>query len=248
MIIACFLARTKRRTVIGYAALALLGVWSQAHAQTASPVPEPVPVPVPVPPVAPAQVISLSGTMGERALLVIDGGAPVVLGVGESRNGVTLISADGELAIVESDGRRQTLRVGERPVSVAGKGSGGNRQRVVLHVGSNGHFFGTLRIRDSTLPFMVDTGASTVVMGVRFATQAGLDYRNGKRGVVSTANGNTQAYGLTLDSVRVGEVEVFNVEATIVPSDMPYVLLGNSFLGRFRIQQENEEMRLERRF
>jgi aspartyl protease family protein len=47
--------------------------------------------------------------------------------------------------------------------------------------------------------------------------------------------------------VRVGDVEVANVEALVLPAAMPYVLLGNSFLTRFSMRRDNEVMRLEKR-
>jgi aspartyl protease family protein len=54
-------------------------------------------------------------------------------------------------------------------------------------------------------------------------------------------------YAVTLSSVRVGDVEVANVEALVLPAAMPHILLGNSFLTRFSMKRENEVMRLERR-
>jgi aspartyl protease family protein len=43
-------------------------------------------------------------------------------------------------------------------------------------------------------------------------------------------------------------VEIHDVDATIVPAGMPYVLLGNSFLTRFQMKRENDQMVLERRY
>ncbi len=39
-----------------------------------------------------------------------------------------------------------------------------------------------------------------------------------------------------------------NVEAAVMPMGMPYILLGNSFLSRFQMKQENGTMTLQRRF
>jgi len=184
--------------------------------------------------------------MGERALLVIDGSAQV-LAAGESRQGVTLVSTDGETAVVELAGRRQTLRVGESPVSV-GSQAAGSGARITLHAGSGGHFLGTAQFNGVTLPFMVDTGASTVVMSTSQADQIGLQYRGGQRGAVTTANGTVPAWMVHLNSVRLNEVEIYNVAVTVVPAGAPIVLLGNSFLGRFQMRQVNDELVLERRF
>ena len=52
---------------------------------------------------------------------------------------------------------------------------------------------------------------------------------------------------VSLGSVRVGDVTVYNVDATVVPAPMEHVLLGNSFLGRFQMRRDNDVLRLERR-
>jgi aspartyl protease family protein len=201
-----------------------------------------------VAPAAQAQSVALTGVMGERALLVIDGASPLVIGAGESRQGVTVISTDGDTAVVEIGGQRQTLRVGENPVSVGGRGGGGAGTRVILHAGSGGHFLGTAQFNGVTLPFVIDTGASNVVMSISHAEHIGINYRAGTRSAVTTANGNTLAWQVQLSSVRIGEVEIYNVTATVVPAGAPVVLLGNSFLGRFQMKQENDLLVLEKRY
>ena len=194
------------------------------------------------------QSVALTGVMGERALLVIEDAAPQVLTPGQSWQGVTLISVGEQSAVIEILGQRQTLRVGDRPVSVSAKVSGSTGSRVVLNAGSGGHFFGIARINGVSMRFVVDTGASNVVMGVAQAEQLGINYRAGQRVSVNTANGVALAYEAALDSVRVGDVEVFHVDATVVPASVPIVLLGNSFLGRFQMKQENGQMVLEKRY
>jgi aspartyl protease family protein len=52
---------------------------------------------------------------------------------------------------------------------------------------------------------------------------------------------------IVLNSVRIGDVEVANVEAAVHPGSLGIVLLGNSFLTRFQMKRENDVMRLERR-
>ena len=65
--------------------------------------------------------------------------------------------------------------------------------------------------------------------------------------MTQTANGAVPVHRLNLNAVRVGEVEVANVDAVVIPAQMPYILLGNSFLGRFQMRRDNDVMRLERR-
>jgi aspartyl protease family protein len=63
-----------------------------------------------------------------------------------------------------------------------------------------------------------------------------------------TANGTVYTYRIKLDRVRIQDVEVFNVDATVLPTPMPEILLGNSFLGRFQMQKDADQLVLTRRF
>jgi aspartyl protease family protein len=69
----------------------------------------------------------------------------------------------------------------------------------------------------------------------------------GRRGLTQTAGGVVPVHAVNLNSVRVGDVEVYNVDAVVVPSEMPIVLLGNSFLSRFSMRRDGDVMRLEKR-
>jgi aspartyl protease family protein len=120
--------------------------------------------------------------------------------------------------------------------------------RIVLTAGSGGHFMTQGAINGRAVRFMVDTGASLVGMGASDAERLGLDYKAGERGMVNTANGVAPAWKLKLGSVRVGDVEVFGVDALVSPRPMPYILLGNSFLTRFQMKRDNDQMVLDRRY
>jgi aspartyl protease family protein len=187
--------------------------------------------------------------MGSRALLIVDGAPPRMLGVGESFNGVKLVTLAGDQAVVEVDGRRQALRLGDAPASVGSAGAApGRGHRITLTVASGGHFLAQGAINGQQVQFMVDTGATAVAMGAADAQRMGIDFRKGEPGMASTANGNVPVWRVKLDTVRIADVEVRSVDATVVPVNMPYVLLGNSFLSRFQMKRENDIMVLERRY
>jgi aspartyl protease family protein len=195
-----------------------------------------------------AQNVALSGIMGQRALLVIDGAAPAVLAPGDSRDSVTLISVQGDQAVVDVAGSRQSLRVGGVPVRLAGAPTGANGTRIVLNAGPGGHFVSSGQINGASVRFMVDTGATDVSMSAQEADRIGLQYRSGQPITMSTANGMVKGYQVHLDTVRLNGVEVYNVEAIVAPASMPYVLLGNTFLTHFQLKQENDSLTLDRRF
>ena len=95
---------------------------------------------------------------------------------------------------------------------------------------------------------MVDTGATSVAMGVGEAERLGIDYRKGQLGRGSTANGIVTVYHVKLNSVRIGDVEVYDVDASVLPANAGPVLLGNSFLTRFQMTRYNDQLVLERRY
>jgi aspartyl protease family protein len=195
---------------------------------------------------APAQSVSLSGSLGDRALLVIDG-APRTLTVGQTFQGVKLVGVTGSEATVEFGGQRVTLRLGQAQVNLGGTASGGTGSQIVLSAGSGGHFVTQGSINGKAVSFLVDTGATHVSLSQTMAEQIGLDYRNGQRSVGNTANGQVVVYNVTLNTVRIGDVQVYNVEAAVLPAGLERVLLGNSFLTRFQMKRENDKMTLDKR-
>jgi aspartyl protease family protein len=195
-----------------------------------------------------AQTVTLSGTMGaDKALLVIDG-QPQMLAPGATARGVTLRRLADGVAEVEVAGQRLQLRLGASPSRVGGGGdapSGGNQ--IVLPMGLGGHFGGQGAINGQPVQFMVDTGATVVALSQAEANRIGLDWKRGKPGYTHTANGTVPVYAINLSSVRLGNVEIANVAAVVVPAEMPMVLLGNSFLGRFSMRRDSDVMRLEKK-
>lgn len=197
---------------------------------------------------AQAQSVALTGVSGSKALMVIDGGAPRFLSVGQSHQGVKLLGLQGEVATVEVGGQRQTLGVGEAPVSIGRGAPDSGAQRVVLTADARGHFLPPGQINGRAVQFMVDTGATNVILGESDARRINLPFEKGQRVNVSTANGVVTGHLLRLDSVRVGDALVYGVQAVVLPQAMPYVLLGNSFLNRFQMQRQNDQLVLEKRF
>ena len=205
-----------------------------------------------LPGLAYAQSVALAGILGSKALLVVNSGPPKSVAAGDTHMNVKVISASGDQAVLELNGKRHTLRVGDAPVSVgAGGGTGGGAgkgNRIVLNAGSGGHFMTAGQINGRAVQFMVDTGATSIAMSAADAERTGIQYKDGEPVRMTTANGITQGYRVKLNSVRIGDVEVFDVDAVVSPQPMPFMLLGNSFLTRFQMLRENEQMILVRRY
>lgn len=197
---------------------------------------------------ATAQQVTLSGVSGQKALLVIDGSPPRFVDIGQTLQGVKLLSLNGDVAVVDIGGQKQTLQVGGAPVSVGKAKVDGGGQRIVLTADPSGHFFPDGQINGKTVKFMVDTGATTVALSAAEAKRINIDFEKGKRVQMSTANGVSTGFLVKLNSVRVGDVVAYEVDAVISPQPMPFILLGNSFLNRFQMQKTNDQLTLEKRF
>lgn len=195
-----------------------------------------------------AQSVAMTGGMGSKALLVINGGQPKALAAGDTHQGVKVISVTSDQAVVEVAGRRQTVTLGGAPVSVGGRGGAGGGTEIVLTAGPGGHFVTQGSVNGRGTQFVVDTGATMVSMGAAEARRLGINFETGQRMQAHTANGVTTGYRISLSTLRIQDVEVHNVEAAVMPMGMPYILLGNSFLSRFQMKQENGTMTLKRRF
>lgn len=195
-----------------------------------------------------AQSVALAGMMGSKALLVVNGTAPKTVAAGETHQGVKVVSTSGDQAVLEQSGKRHTLRVGDAPVSMGASASSGRGTRISLTESSGGHFMTAGQINGRAVQFMVDTGATSIAMSTADAERAGISYKSGQAVQISTANGTAQGFRIKLNSVRVGDVEVYDVDAVVTPQPMPFLLLGNSFLTRFQMKRENNLMTLDKRY
>lgn len=189
--------------------------------------------------------VSLVGTFDTKAaILSIDGGAPRTVKVGQSAGGVTLITVEKDRATIEVDGKRKVLQRGQTYSSGAGSGA----QSVTLSAGAGGHYMAEGQINGGAIRFLVDTGATAIAIPASDAERLRIDYRKGRRGTTQTAGGPATAYVVRLDSVRVGGIEVQNVDAIVIEHGLTVALLGNTFLSRMDMRLEGQTMTLTRRY
>ena len=217
-----------RAASIGIGLLALVGAGAQHAAQ--------------------AQDVALAGMMGGKALLVVDGGSPKAVSPGEAHRGVKVIATQGDHALLEIGGKRLSMRVGDAPVSVGQPIATATGSRIVLASDAGGHFIGQGLVNARPVQFLIDTGATTIGISVSDAERIGLQYKTGEPVRMATANGAARGWKIRLSSVRINDVEIHDIEAVVVPLEMPFVLLGNNYLSRFQMTRNNDQMVLEKRF
>jgi aspartyl protease family protein len=195
---------------------------------------------------AAATDVTVAGLFPNKAVVQIDGGTLQTLSVGQKTStGVTLVSVDRDSATFDIQGKRATLRMGQLHVSR----STSSAASVVLNADARGHFVADVQINGAPVRFIVDTGATVISIPVSEARRMALDFRKGQMVVMNTANGTTPAYRIKLDTVRVGDVSVNNVDAVVMEAaSLQSALLGMSFLKRMDMKREGDTMTLTKRY
>ncbi len=196
---------------------------------------------------AAATDVNVIGLFPGKAVLVVDHGRPRTVSVGErTPEGVLLVGADSRGAVVEVDGRRETLPMGQHFETAADSDA---RQSVTLPADDRGQFFASGQVNGAHMRFMVDTGATSVLIPAAQAERVGLDYRRGTPGRIRTANGDALAWRVTLDSVSLGGITLYNVEGIVADSPgLNVALLGMTFLSRTDMRRDGAYMVLTKRY
>jgi aspartyl protease family protein len=194
---------------------------------------------------AQAADISVVGVFPGKAVLVVDGAGPKTYSVGSTvSGGVKLVSVGRDNAVFDNNGKKEKIDLGEHVGSASSSGTAS----VTLQADSRGHFMVQGQINGGTTRMLVDTGASYVALPASDAVRLGIDYKKGRPGYVNTANGVAPVYLVTLDSVKVGNIVLNQVDGLVQENGLPIILLGMSFLNRTEMRRDGEQMVLTKRY
>ncbi len=190
--------------------------------------------------------ILVLGLFRDMAILRVDG-TQYKLRTGEvSPEGIKLVSANSEEAVLEVNGQRQTYKLGSHTsLSFITPEKAGAIIRPV-----NGMYNVPGFINRQPVDFLVDTGASSIAISANQARKLGINYRSeGQKGYSSTASGYAKIYKIKLDSVRVGDIVIKNVDAAVLEGNHPTTaLLGMSFLNHVNMKRDGQLLVLEKKW
>jgi len=191
--------------------------------------------------------INVVGLFSGKAILSINGGKPKTYSVGQmTPDGIKVLSADSSKVVLEVDGKRRELGMGQ---GIAIAGGGTSAQTATLYANNAGHFLGEGYINGSPMKFLVDTGASSIALSGKEARRLGLSYLSGDIGAASTAAGVVKAYRISLNTVKIGSIVMHQVEAMVLEGDSPpVVLLGMSVLNRVQMERDGMVMTLTKKY
>jgi aspartyl protease family protein len=186
-----------------------------------------------------APQVLVVGLFPGAAVLNVDGQRKLVKVGQTGPGGVVVVSADSRGAVLRVDGV-------ERAYSLSREYSNGfaepSTRQLSIAKGIGGHYWIAGSVDGHPMQFLVDTGATSVALNEGHARRLGIDYRvDGRPLQVSTASGTVRGWRVTLNSVKVGTLEVLGVEGVVLEGGSPTeALLGMSFLGRvgWRVEQD----------
>jgi len=127
-------------------------------------------------------------------------------------------------------------------ISVTGAG------QIIVPRARDGHYYLSLEVNDAPIRFVVDTGATDMVLTQRDAARAGINPQDlSYLGRANTANGEVRTAFVRLEEVRLGEVTDRDVPAVVNEGVMEQSLLGMGYLQRWgRIEISGGELILTR--
>ena len=194
-----------------------------------------------------APQVRVVGLFPGAAVLNVDGQRKLVKVGQTGPGGVVVVSADSRGAVLRVDGV-------ERSYGLSREYSEGFaapvKKQFSIAKGIGGHYWVAGSVNGQSVQFLVDTGATSIALNDGHARRLGIDYRvSGRPLQVSTASGTVRGWQVSLDRVKVGELEVLGVDAVILEGGSPTeALLGMSFLGRIGWRVEQDVLVLESKY
>lgn len=148
---------------------------------------------------------------------------------------VTALAAVASLALSNPDIAR-VLEANDGPPTARATGVGDAFKSVRIRRNGQGQFLARGDINGSPADFLVDTGASAIVLRASDAEKAGIAVEGLNFAVpVSTANGEIKAAAVRLRALSIGPIRIEGAEALVAtPGTLNESLLGMSFLTRLR--------------
>ncbi len=182
--------------------------------------------------------ICYRGFRSDKALLNINGRLVELTPGQSSNNGVKLLTANKETITVKVDGKRYLYKINISKGTILA-------DELRLLPALNGNYLANGRINGKNVAFVVDTGASFIAMNKNLARALKINPGN-KKIEIQTASGTEINYLVMLDTVSVGDINMYNIPAVISNHDYPKEpLLGMSFLQHVNMSQENGQMVLK---
>lgn len=189
---------------------------------------------------------SLMASLGQKAVVKLDG-RQYRLRLNQPHSmGYELKSVQSSQVVIRYQGQDYLITKQQKSIRTNYKAP--VKQSIHIPMDRSGHYSANVQINGFSLDALIDTGATTVALNQQHAKKIGLQYDKQQRVQVQTASGVTYAYAVHLKSVRIGAIELKDVQGMVLPGGLPSrVLIGMTFLSRVDVQHKDMVMTLESR-
>lgn len=190
--------------------------------------------------------ILVVGLIRDHAVVQINGNQHVLKTGQSSPEGVMLIQANSESAVLHFNGVSQQYPLGSQFGGVMPPPAA---LPSISIWPTNGMYLTNGSVNGYQVNFLVDTGASAIALNAATAERLGINFRQAPQVGVSTASGREMAYDIMLSEVQLGAITLNNIRALVIDGPEPArALLGMSFLNQLDMQRTGDRLELIKKF
>jgi aspartyl protease family protein len=208
------------------------------------------------------QLISVVALSKHKVVIIDENSERKVLSIGDTTSsGLTLISANASTAIFKnSTGNLISISLNNEISSTysntknnskssdnKSSDNKNNNEIETIKLNKRNQYVATITINNKDASAIIDTGANFVTLNSHIAEQLGLSYKNSAKINVNTASDNTAGYKITLPNLKLGNINLSNIEAIVIDGNNPEtILIGMSFLKNLDLQYSGDQLEIKK--
>lgn len=193
--------------------------------------------------------IIIVGLSKHKVVIMDETSAHKVLNIGDTTTGgLQLISSSSSVAVFKNE-NGQLISMGiTNQISAAYNYNQDEFNNEMISLNQNNQYETIISIEGKEAKGIIDTGANFVTINKNIAAQLNISYKKEENKVqVNTANDKTNGYKVILSTIKLGDIELHNIEAVIMDNDQPEtVLIGMSFLKNLDIKYSGDRLKLKK--
>jgi aspartyl protease family protein len=181
--------------------------------------------------------VQVKGLFAGAAVLSIDGREQLLRKGQESEEGVVLVDADSDKAIISIGDEQRTLFLSNH---IASSFESPALNQVHIKMAANRQYITSGTINGYPVNYLVDTGANIVALNAKMARALGISVEGGQKMATSTASDNVVSTKVIIKEMEVGGIKRTNIEAVVLDGEQPKdILLGMTFLQHVDINENS---------
>lgn len=195
------------------------------------------------------QAVIIVGLSKHKVVIMDETSTRKVLSIGDiTSGGLQLISSSSSAAVFKNEsGQLISMGISDQ-ISAAYNYNQDEFNNETISLNQNNQYETVITIEGKEVNGIIDTGANFVTINKNIAIQLNISYKKDENKVkVSTANDKTSGYRIMLSSIKLGDIELHNIDAVVMDNDQPEnVLIGMSFLKNLDIKYSGNRLKLKK--